>query len=138
MTAAAVVGVLGVIATAASSVLTAWIGKYRTRQEKQAAHADLAAQAAAAVQDVYGDLIADMRAEVQAARGETQSSRDAAREAQRQAQAAEENAYQAQQALRSVQRFLMELRPLLETYVPEPAGLLARLDNLTGTKPATS
>lgn len=111
-------------------VATKLIEKYRGSEERKATETNLAVSAAAAVQDVYGDLISDLQAQVVAARTEAKSSRDAARESQRAAEEAEENAWRAEGWAREMQRFLAEVRPLIETYVPDSAAWLSRLDRL--------
>lgn len=66
-----------------------------------------------------------------AAKQEATSARDAARDARRMAQEAENNAWLADMRARAMERFLIELRPLIASHVPGAEMILARLDKLT-------
>lgn len=122
----------------AGGVLMKVIERHRSRQERDATEASLAAGAAAAVREVYGEIIEDLQAQVVAARTDAKASRDAARESQRSAEEAEQNAWRAEGWAREMQRFLAEVRPLIEMYVPDAPAWLARLDKLAGISKPTS
>lgn len=131
-----VVAIIGGVCALAGTLGTAWLAHRKGKAQRAAERDHMAASATATVTATmtaaYGELIDDLRAQVTAAAGEARSSRDASREALRQAQAAEENAWRAEQAMRTMQRFLTELRPLIETYVPDSGAWLDRLDRLAG------
>lgn len=105
------------------------------RRQRRADEQSITATAIAAVQDTYQALINDLTAQVVAARQEATSARDAARDARRMASDAENNSWLADMRARAMERFLVELRPLIATHVPGADTILERLDKLATATP---
>lgn len=101
------------------------------RRQRKADEQSITAAAIAAVQDTYQELISDLTAQVVAARQEATSARDAARDARRLAEEAENSSWLADMRARAMERFLVELRPLIAMHVPGADSILERLDKLT-------
>jgi outer membrane murein-binding lipoprotein Lpp len=101
------------------------------RRQRKADEQSITATAINAVQDTYQALINDLTAQVVAARQEATSARDAARDARRMAEDAENNSWLADMRARAMERFLVELRPLIAAHVPGADAILERLDKLT-------
>lgn len=98
-----------------------------------AAMMDAASRVAAAIQDRYQELLADVTAQANAATARAAQCEILAREAQQAAAESESQAWRAQQHARQMARFLVELRPVIAAHVPEAeaVGLLERIDRLS-------
>lgn len=117
------VAIIGALSAAGS-----WfVGRRQRRADEQS----ITATAIAAVQNTYQELISDLSAQVMAAKSEATAARDAARDARRLAEEAENSSWLADMRARAMERFLVELRPLIATHVPGAEAILERLDKLT-------
>jgi len=106
----------------------------RLRAEAESVVMSAVHKAIAAVQDTYQELLADANAQVAAVRQEAALAVAAARDARSHAQEAENQAWHADMRARAMERFLMELRPLIAAHVPGAEAILERLDKLTSIR----
>lgn len=138
-----IVGALGVASTVTAALITALVGrKQRDALAKQAAAqteeitARITAQAHTQIYQSYGELLEQLRMDVQGARQEARGAHEAARSAEERADQAENRAYIADFKMRAMQQLLIDLRPLIAAHVPGAELWLAQLDR--AIKPITA
>jgi hypothetical protein len=128
-------GVAAVI-SAGSAPFTYVLGR-RSESRRRNADADaVAAGAAETVRKAFSSTIDDLAAMCEAATKDAGLARASAREAQTRAAEAESNAWAAKMHAASMERFLLVLRPLIITYIPDHEPLLAQLDRLAPARTA--
>lgn len=119
------------VATANEAVERAKAETVRLRTDTDSVVLTAVSKVTAAMQDTYQEMLADVQAQVVAAKLEATSAMTSAREAKVAAQEAENNAWLAEMRARAMERFLMELRPLIAAHIPDAEAILERLDRLT-------
>lgn len=107
-----------------------WFGRRKSRAEADGMLASAVDQAMKTVQSTYSSLLATQEAQVTAANQRAASAEASAREARDQARLSADESWASAQSARQMQRFLAEVRPLIEAHVPGAGPILARLDQL--------
>lgn len=146
------VAIVGVV----PALLTMWVGrrqraadlaKAAAEREADRAKRDREAEtlaqqtverALATVHSAYEDLLDQLQANVNSANSRAKAAEESARMAAEEARDARADAWAANQRAREMARFLVELRPLIQQYVPGAADYIARLDQLAVPPPPRS
>lgn len=114
------------LVTAVSAPYGYWLGRRKRNAEADSITAGVAEQ----VRGAFSASMDDLAAMCEAATKDAASARASAREAQTRAAEAENNAWAAKMSASSMERFLLTLRPLIITYIPDHEQLLDQLDRL--------
>lgn len=132
MDATVLVALVGAAATVGAVLLTNWFNRRhlaaQTEHITTTAHREIYAE--------YSTLLTTMRNDMQLTREEARSAHDVARQAEQRADAAEEKAYSADYRMRSMERLLTDLRPLIITHVPGHEAWVGQMDRLMAARPS--
>lgn len=133
MDAAVITAIVGGITALAGH----WFGRRKSRAEADGMLASAVDQAMQSMQRAYAEIIATQANQVTMANQRAAAAEAAAREARDQARLSADESWSSAQAARQMQRFLTEVRPLIEAHVPGAGPILARLDQLATSARAT-
>lgn len=122
--------VLAALLAFATALAGHWFGRRKSQAEADGMLASAVDQAMKTVQATYSSIIATQEAQVTAANQRAASAEASAREARDQARLSADESWASAQSARQMQRFLAEVRPLIEAHVPGAGPILARLDQL--------
>lgn len=104
-------------------------------REIEALHQQTVERTLNTVNAAYEDVLEQLQASVSAANQRAKAAEESARMAAEEARDARADAWAANQRAREMARFLVELRPLIQQYVPGAADYIARLDQLAVPPP---
>lgn len=126
------VALAGTGSTIGAILLTSWFNRRHLAAQTQnittTAHTQIYAQ--------YAELLTTMRNDMQLTREEARAAHDVARQAEKRADDAEEKAYSADYRLRSMERLLVDLRPLIVLHVPGHEAWVGQMDRLMAARPS--
>lgn len=122
--------VIAALLAFATALAGHWFGRRKSQAEADGMLATAVDQAMQAMQKAYADIIATQANQVTMANQRAASAEAAAREARDQARLSADESWASAQSARQMQRFLAEVRPLIEAHVPGAGPILARLDQL--------